>query len=252
MNESNAQPESSSRLPTHVAIIMDGNGRWARSRGLERSAGHREGARAVRKVVTRARELGIPYLTLYAFSAQNWRRPQTEVEQLMALLVEFCEQERQLLLEKDIRFRVIGEREKLPPMARAAAELLEEATATNASMQLVIALSYGGREEIAQAARALAREVESGHLRPEEITSDVLGNHLWTSGIPDPDLLIRTSGELRVSNFLLWQIAYAEFVVDGRCWPDFDEAAFDAALETYAHRQRRYGGLSDSDEELGA
>jgi undecaprenyl diphosphate synthase len=248
MNEPTPLPESC-RLPVHVAIIMDGNGRWAQSRGLPRSAGHREGARAVRKVVTRARELGIEYLTLYAFSAQNWRRPQTEVEQLMALLVEFCEQERQLLVDKDIRFRVIGEREKLPAMARQAAELLEQATADNRSMQLIIALSYGGREEIAQAARALAREVAAGRLLPEEITSDRVGEHLWTSGVPDPDLVIRTSGELRVSNFLLWQIAYAEFVVDEVCWPDFDEASFDAALATYAGRQRRYGGVLDSDED---
>ena len=236
----------------HVAIIMDGNGRWAQMRGQGRSEGHKAGARAVRKVVTRARERGLRWLTLYAFSAQNWRRPQEEVEQLMALLVEFCEQKRQLLMDKNIRFRVIGDRERLPSHARVAAELLEDATADNASMQLIIALSYGGREEIAHAARELARAVAAGTLQPDAIDADAISAHLWTHDVPDPDLVIRTSGELRVSNFLLWQIAYAEFVIDPRCWPDFDEAAFDAALAQYEQRDRRFGGLASDETRPGA
>ena len=247
-----APPIPVDALPRHVAIIMDGNGRWAQSRGLTRSDGHREGARAVRKVVTRARECGVSYLTLYAFSAQNWRRPQTEIEQLMALLVEFCEKERQLLLDKDIRFRVIGERDRLPRSARMAAELLEQATAHATSMQLIIALSYGGREEIAQAVAHIARDVADGTMSPDDVDVDAISARLWTWDVPDPDLVIRTSGELRVSNFLLWQIAYAEFVIDDRCWPDFDEEAFDGALQEYGRRNRRFGGLDGdvgSDEE---
>jgi len=248
MTDSSPLTAQTPGLPAHVAIIMDGNGRWATGRGLARSDGHREGARAVRRVVTRARELGLTHLTLYAFSAQNWGRPQAEVEQLMALLVEFCEQERQLLLDKDIRFRVIGDRSRLPKHARQAAELLEEITATATSMQLLIALSYGGREEIAQAARSLAEEVAAGRLDPSEIDEAAINRHLWTWDVPDPDLVIRTSGELRVSNFLLWQIAYSEFYIDERCWPDFDEAAFEQALRTYLERDRRFGGVNASDE----
>jgi undecaprenyl diphosphate synthase len=235
----------------HVAIIMDGNGRWAQGRDMVRSEGHKAGAKAVRKVVTRARERGLKWLTLYAFSAQNWRRPLEEVEQLMALLVEFCEQERELLMDKDIRFRVIGDREKLPRHARMAAEMLEDATIDNGSMQLIIALSYGGREEIVHATRKLAEQVKAGTLEIDAIDDAAISAHLWTHDVPDPDLVIRTSGELRVSNFLLWQIAYSEFFIDDRCWPDFDESAFDAALESFDQRDRRFGGVgSMSDEDL--
>ena len=233
-------------MPKHVAVIMDGNGRWAKARGLQRTDGHREGAKTVRKVVTRARELGIGYLTLYAFSSQNWTRPKSEVRELMGLLVEFCHKERKLLLDKDIRFRVIGERDRMPLAARKAAEVLEKATRNNASMQLVIALSYGGREEIVEAARALARRAKAGELDPTAIDADMISANLWTADMPDPDLIIRTSGELRLSNFLLWQAAYTELYVDECYWPDFDEAAFDAALEAYRSRQRRYGGVGAS------
>ena len=239
-------PISPEKLPRHVAIIMDGNGRWAQGRGLPRTAGHKEGAVTVRNITTRARELGLGYLTLYAFSAQNWARPSDEVEQLMALLVEFCETERNLLLDKDIRFRVIGDRARLPETARLAVDQLEIATQGNASMQLILALSYGGREEIVAAARALAARVASGQVAPDAIDQRVFADHLWTNDIPDPDLLIRNSGELRVSNFLLWQIAYAEIFVDPRAWPDFDNDAFDAALVAYAERDRRFGGLSSA------
>lgn len=237
----------------HVAIIMDGNGRWAQNRGMARSEGHKAGAKAVRKVVTRARERGLKWLTLYAFSAQNWRRPQEEVEQLMALLVEFCEQERDLLMDKDIRFRVIGDREKLPEHARVAAEMLEEVTGGNSSMQLIIALSYGGREELVHAMRRVAAKVSDGTLGVSDIDEAAISSNLWTYDVPDPDLVIRTSGELRVSNFLLWQIAYSEFFIDARCWPDFDEPAFDAALASFDDRERRFGGVGgQSDETLFA
>lgn len=239
-------PISPEKLPRHVAIIMDGNGRWAQGRGLPRTAGHKEGAVTVRNITTRARELGLGYLTLYAFSAQNWARPSDEVEQLMALLVEFCETERNLLLDKDIRFRVIGDRARLPETARLAVDQLEIATQGNASMQLILALSYGGREEIVAAAKAIAAEVTDGRLTPDDVNLESFAARLWTRDVPDPDLLIRTSGELRVSNFLLWQIAYAEIFVDPRAWPDFDNDAFDAALVAYAERDRRFGGLSSA------
>ena len=231
------------QLPRHVAMIMDGNGRWARSRGLTRSDGHRAGAKAVRRVVVRCRELEIPYLTLYAFSAQNWKRPANEVSQLMALLVEFCEGERSLLTDKEIRFRVIGDKARLPEEARQAVSFLEEYTADHARMQLVLALSYGGREELVHAARRIADEVASGALRPEDITEDVVAARLWTADIPDPDVVVRSSGELRVSNFLLWQIAYAELISDRRGWPEFDAAAFDDAVTEFARRNRRFGGV---------
>ncbi|MEY3014707.1 MAG: hypothetical protein RIT45_3442, partial [Pseudomonadota bacterium] len=220
--DSITEPDELAPMPRHVAIIMDGNGRWANARGLPREAGHREGAKAVRRVVTRARELGLDALTLYAFSAQNWRRPEHEISALMALLIEFCEGERTLLEEKGIRFRVIGERSRLPDEARAAISLLEEVTVELDEMQLVLALSYGGREEIVAAARSLAQDVAAGRLESEAIDEVALAERLWTADLPDPDLLIRTSGELRVSNFLLWQIAYAELHVETRLWPEFD------------------------------
>lgn len=231
------------QLPEHVAMIMDGNGRWARSRGLSRSDGHRAGAKAVRRVVVRCRELEIPYLTLYAFSAQNWKRPANEVSQLMALLVEFCEGERSLLTDKEIRFRVIGDKQRLPDEARQAVSFLEDFTAEHTRMQLVLALSYGGREELVQATRRIAEEVAAGTLQPADIDEGVVAQRLWTADIPDPDVVVRSSGELRVSNFLLWQIAYAELVPDKRGWPDFDAAAFDDAIIEYARRHRRFGGV---------
>lgn len=182
-------------------------------------------------------------LTLYAFSTQNWARPRTEVEHLMDLLVEFCEKERQLMQDKRIRLRMVGDRSALPPVARLAVESVEHLTRNNAAMELVIALSYGGREELVRAARLLAQEVADGTIDPEEVTSDALERHLWTSGLPDPDLVIRTSGELRISNFLLWQIAYAELHVVETCWPDFDAGAFDEAMRAYGTRERRFGGV---------
>ena len=236
-------PQELLPIPKHVAIIMDGNGRWAKQRSLARTDGHREGAKTVRKVVTRARENGIGFLTLYAFSSQNWARPKSEVRELMGLLIEFCHKERKLLQDKDIRFRIIGERDRMPLAARKAAEVLEAVTKSNTSMQLVIALSYGGREEIVEAAKALARRVASGALAPDAIDERMISANLWTADMPDPDLIIRTSGELRLSNFLLWQAAYTELYVDECYWPDFDEEAFDSAVLAYRSRKRRYGGL---------
>lgn len=231
------------RLPVHVAVIMDGNGRWARQRGLDRTQGHREGARAVRAVVTRARELNIQYLTLFAFSTQNWARPSTEVSHLMELLVEFCAAEQDLMREKGIRMRVIGERDRLDETARQAIEEVERVTAHNDQMQLVIAVSYGAREELVRAVQRIATRVKDGQLAPEDIDASMLANHLWTKDMPDPDLVIRTSGELRISNFLLWQIAYAELYVDECLWPDFRAEAFERALLAYQSRQRRFGRI---------
>jgi len=187
----------------------------------------------------------LDYLTLYAFSSQNWKRPKSEVRELMGLLIEFCHEERKLLMDNDIRFRIIGERSRVPVAARKAAEFLERATASNGSMQLVIALSYGGREEIVSAARALAQQVSVGDLRVDDIDEAKVSEHLWTFDIPDPELIIRTSGEQRLSNFLLWQVAYTELHIDALLWPDFDAAAFDAAIESYRGRDRRFGGLGE-------
>lgn len=240
------RPLGPEELPRHVAIIMDGNGRWARRRGLPRVEGHRAGARAVREVVTRARALGIPWLTLYAFSSQNWERPEDEVAHLMTLLVEFCASERELLAEKGIRLRVIGERERLPAAARAAIEDVESCTQDYDAMVLVIAVSYGAREELVHAMRALAEEVVRGERSPQSIQANDIESKLWTAGIPDPDLLIRTSGEVRVSNFLLWQIAYAELYLEDCMWPDFDRAAFDRALRAYVSRERRFGRVDEA------
>ena len=236
------------RLPRHVAVIMDGNGRWADERALPRHEGHREGAKAVREVVTRSRELGLGTLTLYAFSAQNWARPEDEVHHLMSLLVEFCHSELKLMLDNGIRLSVIGQRDRIPGFAREAIEMVEERTRELSDMQLVIAVSYGAREEIVQAVRAIARDVEAGQLAPDAIEERDISSRLWTSAFPDPDLVIRTSGELRVSNFLLWQIAYSELYVDECLWPDFDRERFDEALTSFARRERRYGNIGPAEE----
>ena len=232
-------------VPRHVAIIMDGNGRWAKARGLPRSAGHREGARSVRKVVTRARERGVEVLTMYAFSAQNWSRTEAEIEGLMTLLIEFCEGERDLLMDQGIRFQTIGQRERLPEQTLAAVQALEAVTAANAAMTLVVALSYGGREEIVAAARNLAKQVADGEMAVDDIDEATFADALTTGQWPDPDLLIRTGGDVRVSNFLLWQIAYAEFVIEPSAWPDYDGDALDRALLAFGKRQRRFGGVVD-------
>jgi undecaprenyl diphosphate synthase len=227
--------------PLHVAIIMDGNGRWARARGLVRAAGHRRGAESVRTAVECAVELGISYLTLYGFSSENWNRPESEVNDLMGLLRFYLLSEIAHLHDNGIRLRVIGDRERLARDIVATIESAENQTRENGNLTLIIALSYGGRTEIATAARSLARAVAIGSVNPEEIDEGVFSQHLFTAGIPDPDLLIRTSGEKRISNFLLWQLAYAEFVFVDTLWPDFSRTDFENAITEYHCRERRYG-----------
>jgi undecaprenyl diphosphate synthase len=230
-----------SLLPKHVAIIMDGNGRWATRRGLPRVVGHRRGKESVRAVVETARRLGIPYLSLYAFSSENWNRPEAEVRTLMGLLERYLTTELRKMMRHRIRLLAIGNLRRLPRSVQTALRRTIEATKDNDGMTVVLAVSYAGRDEISQAIRAIAREVRRGDLDPEDIDESVISNHLSTAGIPDPDLLIRTSGEMRVSNFLLWQIAYSELFVTPTLWPDFGEAQFLEALAHYQQRERRFG-----------
>ncbi len=231
-----------SALPRHIAIIMDGNGRWAARRHLPRTAGHRRGAQAAKDTVLAAAELGIEYITLYSFSSENWHRPMDEVEDLMGLLRYTMQREASDMDSRGIRLRVIGDRERLPEDVRQTVEAMEAKTARNRQMTVVIALSYGSRDEITRAAQQMARDAAAGKIVPEAITPETVSTYLYTHDIPDPDLVIRTSGEQRVSNFLLWQAAYAEFVFTDTLWPDFDRAALEAALAQYGTRERRYGG----------
>jgi undecaprenyl diphosphate synthase len=230
-------------LPTHVAVIMDGNGRWAKQRGLPRVEGHRNGVESVRTIVRSAGELGIKFLTLYAFSVENWNRPKDEVDTLMKFLARFLKNEIGELNKSNVRLEAIGQIWRLPEFVQEQLEKTKAALAKNNGLTLILALSYGGRTEIVEATRAVADKVKSGQLDPAEITERVITDHLYTRHWPDPDLLIRTSGEVRVSNFLLWQISYAEFVVTETLWPDFRKAQFHAALEEYARRHRRFGGV---------
>ncbi|WAP67302.1 isoprenyl transferase [Jiella pelagia] len=232
------------RHPRHVAIIMDGNGRWARARGLPRSMGHRRGVEAVRSAVRAAGELGIQYLTLFAFSSENWRRPKDEVDELLGLLKHFIRRDLADLHKEGVRVRVIGARDDLTPDIRGLLEEAENLTRDNDRQTLVIAFNYGARDEVARAVRRIAEKFAAGEVTLDALTADYLGEHMDTAGIPDPDLIIRTSGELRLSNFLLWQAAYSEFVFLPCLWPDFDRQAFEGALAEYASRDRRFGGLS--------
>ncbi len=227
--------------PVHVAIIMDGNGRWARARGLPKIAGHRRGAEVVRKTVEAAADLGIAYLTLFGFSSENWNRSAEEVNDLMGLLRIYLRNEIAALHENGVRLNVIGERSRLPPDIVHLIDHAESKTAGNSRIVLNMALSYGGRGEIVSAARRLARDVAAGRLDPDDIDEEVFASRLFTADTPDPDLLIRTSGELRVSNFLLWQMAYTEFVFVDSYWPDFTRADFEAAVSEFQKRERRYG-----------
>ena len=236
--------QAAGHIPRHVAIIMDGNGRWAAERGLPRWRGHREGMRSVRTAVETALELGLEHLTLYAFSRENWSRPPEEVGALMRLLAEFVDREREELREQGVRTRVFGDRDRLPPKALASVERLESTTAPGAKLQLNVAISYGARDEITHAARRLAALAADGRLDPEDLTPADVEAHLYTAGWPDPDLLIRTSGELRISNFLLWQIAYAEIYVTPVFWPDFGRTEFLAGVRDYQRRDRRFGGVT--------
>jgi undecaprenyl diphosphate synthase len=231
------------QIPRHVAIIMDGNGRWAKARGLPRIAGHRRGADAVRNAVRAAGELGVRYLTLFGFSSENWRRPSDEVADLMGLLRHFLRAELAELHRQGVRIRIIGERKRLPPDVCSLVEQAETTTRNNTFLDLVVALSYGARAEIVSAARQLAEAVKAGTLDPSAIDETLFAQHLATADIPDPDLLVRTSGEKRVSNFLLWQCAYTEFVFLDVLWPDFGREAFEAAIAEFGRRERRYGAV---------
>jgi len=228
-------------VPEHVAVIMDGNGRWAKQRGLPRIEGHRRGVRAVRETLTAAMESGVRYLTLFGFSSENWRRPEDEVTELMGLLRRYLKSEIAELHSNGVQLRVIGNREKLPKDIVTLIEESEGWTAENHSITLILALSYGGRHEIADAARRIAKSAALGLISPDAVDEDVFAAHLDTAGIPDPDLLIRTSGEARISNFLLWQMAYTEFFFVEKRWPDFGKDDFIAALSEFKRRDRRFG-----------
>ncbi|BAM07624.1 isoprenyl transferase [Leptospirillum ferrooxidans] len=230
-----------SNPPRHVAVIMDGNGRWATKRHLPRVMGHRAGAESVRRVVTASRQWNIPYLTLYAFSWENWTRPRLEVNALMALLEEFIDQEIQTMLNNSIRFSVVGARERLPESVFKKIRMAEDRTSACDRMVLTLALSYSGREEIVKAATAFARDVQKGILSPEDLSAERFSDYLDSRDLPPPDLLIRTSGEVRVSNFLLWQIAYTELHFTRTLWPDFSEEDYRRALMDYQERVRRFG-----------
>ena len=238
--------------PRHVAIIMDGNGRWAKSRGLPRGFGHRKGVEAVREAVRSAREFGVKYLTLYAFSSENWRRPAEEVSDLMGLLKLFIKRDLAELHSADVRIRIIGERERLTGDILQLLLEAEETTRDNKGLVLVIAFNYGARDEIARACRRVAAEVAAGRIAQDTVDAETVGRFLDTADMPDPDLIIRTSGEERLSNFLLWQAAYSELLFIPELWPDFDRAIFRKALETFASRDRRFGGVESQGKVAGS
>ncbi len=245
MASDSANQLDKSRLPRHVAIIMDGNGRWARKRFLPRIMGHRQGAKTVKEIVTAARELGIGYLTLYAFSTENWNRPKEEVNALMDLLYEYLLKEAAELLGNRIRLNAVGELHRLPDKVLRCLEQTMRDTADNSEMVLTLALSYGGRQEIVDAARRFAKECVEGRAKPEELDIDTFSSLLWTKQMPDPDLVIRTSGEMRISNFLLFQAAYSELYITQTLWPDFNREEFIKALLDYQARERRFGMTSE-------
>jgi undecaprenyl diphosphate synthase len=234
-------PQNPNKVPTHVAIIMDGNGRWAKKRNMGRIRGHQKGAQAVREIVKASREIGIQWLTLYAFSEENWKRPRTEIEALMKLLKRFLQKELREMQENGIRLRTIGRTEKLPEDTR---EILLETirkTEANRDMTLTLALSYGGRQEILDAIKIIVTKIESRAITAADISEDLVSDLLYLPDMPDPDLLIRTSGEYRISNFLLWQIAYTEIYITSTLWPDFGREEFLAAIRDFQHRERRFG-----------
>ena len=233
------------KLPKHVAIIMDGNGRWAKKRAMNRIRGHEQGAESVREIVRASREIGIGWLTLYAFSEENWKRPKYEIQALMRLLKRFLKQELDEMLQNGIRFQTIGRTHKLPVDVQKALRETADRTSQNKEMVLTLALSYGARQEIFDAVRKIAGRVESGEMPSGEITEQVIAESLYTASMPDPDLLIRTSGECRVSNFLLWQIAYAEIFITPTFWPDFRKEEYWEALADFQRRERRYGATGD-------
>jgi undecaprenyl diphosphate synthase len=230
-------------VPRHVAIIMDGNGRWASTRGLPRAEGHRRGVEAIRRTIRAAGEIGIKIITVFSFSAENWSRPATEISELMGLLRRFIRNDLAELHKSNVRVRIIGEREGLDPDIGRLLIEAEDLTRNNDGLTLVVAFNYGARQEIARAARAIAEQVASGLLKPADVTTDAIGRFLDAPDLPDPDLVIRTSGEQRLSNFLLWQSAYSELVFVPTNWPDFDRATLETAISEYRQRERRFGGL---------
>lgn len=230
-------------LPGHIAIIMDGNGRWARRRGMPRSAGHKEGANTLRKIVTSCYNVGIKYLTVYAFSTENWTRPKSEVDSLMNLLFEYLKNADKEIGGKNIRIRVVGNVNGLPEKVRNEIARVTHKTQKNSGLNLIFALNYGGRDEITNAVKKIARDANNGKLKIDEINEQLVSSYMYTEGIPDPDLLIRPSGERRISNFLLWQCAYTEFWYSNILWPDFREDDLLKAIQDYQKRNRRYGGI---------
>ncbi len=233
------------KLPRHIAIIMDGNGRWAKKKVLNRIRGHEEAVKSVREIIEECAQLGIEQLTLYSFSTENWKRPRSEVEALMRLLSHYLVEERKNIGKNNIRFTAIGQIEALPENVQKELGITRQESENNTGLVVCLALSYGGRDEIVRASRLLAEDVARGRLKPEEITEDLFASRLYTRGMSDPDLLIRTAGELRISNFLLWQISYAEIWVTPVLWPDFRKEHLYEALEAYAKRERRFGGVTD-------
>jgi undecaprenyl diphosphate synthase len=236
--------EVAAKLPRHIAIIMDGNGRWAQRQGLPRIEGHRRGVESVRRTTEEGARLGIEQLTLYCLSSENWKRPQGEVDFLMHLLEQYMIEERQTIMDQDISVRVIGRRDGIPAATLAEMDKTVAMTAANRGTRLCLAINYGARTELLDAARRIVADVQDGRLDPADVDEAAMTNRLYTAGMPDPDLLIRTAGELRVSNFLLWQISYAEIWVTELCWPEFRESTLHEAIAAYAARQRRFGGLN--------
>lgn len=247
MNSSKSSPIhtdlDTAKLPSHIAIIMDGNGRWAKKRLLNRIKGHEQGVNTVRTVVKASRKIGIPHLTLYAFSTENWQRPKNEVNALMSLLVKFLKSEKKEMMDKNIRLNAIGQIERLHEDVQQELDKILMLTKKNSGMQLNLALSYGGRWEILQMVRRIALKVKNDQIDADLITPEIISKHLCTNSIPDPDLLIRTSGEMRISNFLLWQIAYTEIYVTDTLWPDFTKDEYYSIIKTYQQRERRFGGV---------
>ncbi|MBD1371476.1 isoprenyl transferase [Hazenella sp. IB182357] len=232
-----------SNLPKHIAIITDGNGRWAKKRGLPRTAGHAAGMKKVREIIRAADELGIQVLTYYSFSTENWKRPQDEVDYLMKLPIEFLKTDLNELIKRNVKVQMLGEKSKTPSETQKALEEFEEKTKHNSGLILNFAINYGSRSEMISAMKQMINDVQQGHIKPDDVTEDLMDSYLFTKDIPDPDLVIRTSGEIRISNFLLWQIAYSELCFTDTLWPDFDAEAFFQAIEDFQHRTRRYGAV---------
>jgi undecaprenyl diphosphate synthase len=233
-----------SRWPRHIAIIMDGNGRWAQRQNLPRIEGHRRGVASVRRTTEECARLHIEQLTLYCLSSENWKRPQQEIDFLMHLLEQYMIEERTTIMDNNLRVRMIGRREGIPDQVLRELDKTVDMSSTNTGMWLNLAINYGGRSELVDAVRAIANEVAGGDLAPAKISEATIAGHLYTAGLDDPDLLVRTAGELRISNFLLWQISYAEIWVTDRCWPEFEEATLHDAIRNFANRNRKFGGLS--------